>query len=80
MSVESELSMTVAGEHHPLPHLLLLLPVREVHHSQGHEGKEAYLSQDYRYILYNIPRWAKWIVFVIKLNLLLPCFGLLALS
>ena len=24
----------------------------------------------------NIPRWAKQIVFVIKLNLLLPCFGL----
>ena len=27
----------------------------------------------------NIPRWAKWIVFVIKLRLLLPCFGLTAL-
>ena len=27
----------------------------------------------------NIPRWAKCIVFVIKLNLLLPCVGLSAL-
>ena len=26
----------------------------------------------------NIPTWAKWIVFVIKLRLLLPCFGLTA--
>ena len=27
----------------------------------------------------NIPGWAKWIVFVIKLNLLLPCCGFSAL-
>ena len=29
-------------------------------------------------VLNNIPRWSKWVVFVIKFNLLLPCFGLLA--
>ena len=28
---------------------------------------------------YTVPKWAKWIVFVIKLNLLLSCFGLPAL-
>ena len=27
----------------------------------------------------NYARWAKWIVFVIELNLLLPCFGLSAM-
>ena len=28
----------------------------------------------------NIPRWAKWIVFVRELNLMLPCFGLWSLK
>ena len=30
-------------------------------------------------LINNIPRWAKWIVFEIELNLLLSCFGLSAL-
>ena len=36
-------------------------------------------NESHTYKIINISRWAMWIVFVIELNLWLPCFGLSAL-
>ena len=36
-------------------------------------------NESHTYKIINISRWATWIVFVIELNLWLPCFGLSAL-